>query len=209
MTMSNESENRAEKGRGGLSAKRCGVVAAALAAVVVGIVLWRFAASRSATANISPPASTQSSATAASRPSAPSTSQSAVVTAERPISASAAVAATPAPTMPATTSIAAMAPSPVPVAEPAPTQNRESGAPSESETLPAATALADRSGPLHPRIDEVTATRRMVAAHAPLQDPKVADPDSTGNRQILQTMLSKAIIRRDTNAANAAARQGN
>ena len=55
-------------------------------------------------------------------------------------------------------------------------------------------------------IDEVTGTRRMIAAHEPLRNPEVADPDSAGNRTILQTMLSKAIIRRDMNATAATAK---
>lgn len=40
---------------------------------------------------------------------------------------------------------------------------------------------------------EVAATRRMYAAHAPLRTPQVADPDSVPNRQILQTMVMKAM----------------
>lgn len=56
---------------------------------------------------------------------------------------------------------------------------------------------------MYPRISEVDGTHRMIEAHAPLRKPEVANPDSTGNRRILQTMLSKAIIRRDTNAGNA------
>jgi hypothetical protein len=35
----------------------------------------------------------------------------------------------------------------------------------------------------------------MVLAHAPLRDPKVADPDSAENRQVLQTMVAKAFAR--------------
>jgi hypothetical protein len=37
----------------------------------------------------------------------------------------------------------------------------------------------------------------MIAAHAPLRAPAVADPDSPENRVILQTMLSKALTRKD------------
>ena len=48
---------------------------------------------------------------------------------------------------------------------------------------------------LPPRIDEVTATERMVDAHATLRKPEVASPDSAGNRRILQTMLNKALVR--------------
>jgi hypothetical protein len=33
----------------------------------------------------------------------------------------------------------------------------------------------------------------MYMAHASLRTPEVADPDSTTNRQILQTMIAKAL----------------
>jgi hypothetical protein len=35
----------------------------------------------------------------------------------------------------------------------------------------------------------------MYMAHAPLRDPAVADPDSEQNRQILQSMVTKALSR--------------
>lgn len=37
------------------------------------------------------------------------------------------------------------------------------------------------------------ATARMYAAHASLRTPEVADPDSTANKQILSTMVAKAL----------------
>lgn len=43
------------------------------------------------------------------------------------------------------------------------------------------------------RPTEIAATARMYAAHAPLRTPEVADPDSPGNRRILQTMIGKAL----------------
>lgn len=46
-----------------------------------------------------------------------------------------------------------------------------------------------------PQNPEVLATRRMYGAHAPLRTPEVADPDSEANRQILQTMVEKALQR--------------
>lgn len=53
------------------------------------------------------------------------------------------------------------------------------------ETAPAAvTALPSA---------EIAATARMYAAHAPLRVPELADPDSTTNKQILQTMVAKAL----------------
>lgn len=40
---------------------------------------------------------------------------------------------------------------------------------------------------------ELIATARMYAAHASLRTPEVADPDSQSNKQILQTMVLKAL----------------
>jgi hypothetical protein len=47
----------------------------------------------------------------------------------------------------------------------------------------------------------------MYAAHAPLRAPEVADPDSTANRQVLQTMVTKALARAGTAAPVVAARK--
>lgn len=33
----------------------------------------------------------------------------------------------------------------------------------------------------------------MIQAHAPLRDPRIADPNSPENRQILQAMVMKAL----------------
>lgn len=44
---------------------------------------------------------------------------------------------------------------------------------------------------------EEQATSRMIEAHAPLRVPAVADPDSKENRVVLQTMLHKALIRKE------------
>jgi len=41
--------------------------------------------------------------------------------------------------------------------------------------------------------DPVLATRRMIAAHAQLRDPSVADPDAVGNQRAFQTMITKAL----------------
>lgn len=46
--------------------------------------------------------------------------------------------------------------------------------------------------PLPPNSNEV-ATNRMYLAHASLRTPEVADPDSVTNREILQTMIGKAL----------------
>lgn len=40
---------------------------------------------------------------------------------------------------------------------------------------------------------ESLATARMYAAHAPLREPTVANPDSAENREILRTMAFKAL----------------
>jgi len=42
-------------------------------------------------------------------------------------------------------------------------------------------------------LNELHASARMYAAHAPLRAPEVADPDSPANRGILQAMVAKAI----------------
>lgn len=55
-------------------------------------------------------------------------------------------------------------------------------------------------------IDEVKATRQMVAAHEPLRKPEVANPDSTPNREILQTMVTKALARAKADQAKDAAK---
>ena len=48
---------------------------------------------------------------------------------------------------------------------------------------------------------EVEATHQMIAAHAALRDPRVADPDSAENRMILQTMVLKALANRAPSTA--------
>lgn len=40
------------------------------------------------------------------------------------------------------------------------------------------------------------ATRRMIAAHAPLRTRDFADPDSEANRRILTQMMQKAVLRK-------------
>lgn len=67
-------------------------------------------------------------------------------------------------------------------------------------TKPTATsqATATAIGNLPPRIDEVVGTERMIAAHAELRKPEVANPDSAGNRRVLDIMLRKALLRAET-----------
>ena len=43
---------------------------------------------------------------------------------------------------------------------------------------------------------EAIATEQMIAAHASLRAPEVADPDSVANRKILQDMILKALVRK-------------
>ncbi len=40
---------------------------------------------------------------------------------------------------------------------------------------------------------EVEATHRMIAAHVPLREPSVADPDSPENMAVLQSMLTQLL----------------
>ena len=72
-----------------------------------------------------------------------------------------------------------------------------------AKTEPAAILLAPAATPSQPAsaassaasTGEVAATRRMYGAHAPLRTQAVANPDSEQNRQILQTMVTKALVR--------------
>jgi len=60
---------------------------------------------------------------------------------------------------------------------------------------PAATQVTLAPAPGKP--DEVAGTKRMYAAHAPLRTRSAVDPDSEQNRQVLQTMVTKALSRAD------------
>jgi hypothetical protein len=74
-------------------------------------------------------------------------------------------------------------------------------APSSADPIPAVVPAAIAATPPQPPAGpvsqpaEVRATRAMYMAHAPLRDPAVADPDSEQNRQILQSMVTKALSR--------------
>lgn len=63
--------------------------------------------------------------------------------------------------------------------------------PIEPSSQPIATQVLDTK-PQTPNA-EIAATARMYAAHASLRTPEVADPDSRANKQILQTMVLKAL----------------
>ena len=58
-----------------------------------------------------------------------------------------------------------------------------------------AKAEAPARAPEPPAQSNLAATARMYAAHASLRVPEVADPDSKTNREILQTMVTKALAR--------------
>lgn len=68
---------------------------------------------------------------------------------------------------------------------------------SEADIPQTRSETANRSRPNQ----EVVATRRMYLAHAPLRQQAIADPDSSENRRILQTMVLKAM--RTTNRSPA------
>jgi hypothetical protein len=66
--------------------------------------------------------------------------------------------------------------------------------PSVAPTAAATPTQPSAAGPV-PQSAEVRSTRAMYMAHAPLRAPAVADPDSEQNRQILQSMVTKALSR--------------
>jgi hypothetical protein len=57
-------------------------------------------------------------------------------------------------------------------------------------------AVAKPAPPANPAV--MAATERMYLAHASLRTPEVADPDSASNRQILNTMVEKALKRSES-----------
>jgi hypothetical protein len=66
----------------------------------------------------------------------------------------------------------------------------------QAAVAPAATeATPSAPTPDESAIPEAVGTRRMYGAHAPLRTPAVANPDSEQNRRILQTMVTKALVR--------------
>ncbi len=64
--------------------------------------------------------------------------------------------------------------------------------PAASAPLPPA-ATAAPAPPAPQQAQEIAGTEHMYLAHASLRTPEVADPDSATNRQILQTMVGKAL----------------
>jgi hypothetical protein len=76
-----------------------------------------------------------------------------------------------------------------PMTAPVPVAQQPAAAPAPApEMKPPAAPVRVAENPA-----ELAATARMYAAHAPLRVPEVADPDSATNKQILQTMVTKAL----------------
>ncbi len=162
------------------------VVLAVVLAAVALVVVWRHTRTQPANAVATKPVTSPAAAVA--------------TTSRQPSPASAA----PSPTSPlATSGAVTAAPAAAPLPAPMPAVPPIAAAPAPEPTVPAteptpttsATTAAVQTAPALPHIDEVTATRRMILAHAPLRDPKVADPDSVENRQVLETMVAKALAR--------------
>jgi hypothetical protein len=66
---------------------------------------------------------------------------------------------------------------------------------SADEADPASTAAGSFLPEPGDTSEQVAATRRMYTAHAPLREAEVADPDSAANREVLETMVRKALQR--------------
>ena len=154
-----------------------------VAAVVFGLIaaaLWR----------IFPRQRIESHVPIAVKPRAVAPADGAIVPEKpRPVAASSAAPSTaamspPVPTPVASTLIALPAPAVTPASS-------TSDATDQSQPL---MSSASQPQPLS-QSDSILATQRMYLAHASLRTPEVADPDSVGNRQILQTMLAKALAR--------------
>lgn len=66
----------------------------------------------------------------------------------------------------------------------------------ESPPIPAAASTSPSAPAPRPAEQEsanAAATERMIMAHASLRVPEIADPDSKSNREILGTMVAKAL----------------
>ncbi|HET7535061.1 MAG TPA: hypothetical protein VFJ90_01305 [Candidatus Didemnitutus sp.] len=96
---------------------------------------------------------------------------------------------------------APVAAAPVPQAKPV-AVTTSSAAPASVTSSPAPVASAAATPPPESKAEEL-GTARMYAAHAALRVPEVADPDSKTNRQILQTMVSKALARQASQSSPA------
>jgi hypothetical protein len=76
--------------------------------------------------------------------------------------------------------------------------------PASTAADPSATRPPDDGPPPDsPLAREAAGTERMYEAHAPLRTPDFANADSAANRQVLQTMVLKALGHRDNKTTNA------
>lgn len=154
------------------------VTAVAAAFLLAAIGVWYFA--RTSTAQLAtttvenPPGLSEAEPAAATAPIAAATEQSPLA----PLTADPARSQV----QPATSPVAAPPSAAVVFTGVEPDQSK---APDEE----AAAAEPEAPAP----VDEIVATQRMYMAHAPLRTPEVADPDSASNKQILQTMVQKAL----------------
>jgi hypothetical protein len=72
----------------------------------------------------------------------------------------------------------------------------QSGTNTTSQTTPTPAAPDEVPTPKNWEANENTeGTQRMYLAHASLRMPEVADPDSSTNREVLQAMVQKALLR--------------
>lgn len=162
------------------------VALGAVLAIVAALLLWR-RQNEVRTATPKPAAATPA-VVAAPRTAAPTTTIS--------------QKAPPAPRLPSAEAqpaagVAASAAAPAPALPEAP----DAAAPvAPASSTPTPAAKPETPAPVS---SEVLATRRMVAAHAPLRAPEEANPDSATNRRILETMVQKALLRADQKSAPA------
>jgi hypothetical protein len=95
---------------------------------------------------------------------------------------------------PLATTTSAPVDKPLGILAPAPAQTSSPTLQASPQSTSTSVAGASAQQPPLP-VSEVTATHQMIEAHAPLRTSEVADPDSATNRQVLQAMVTKALIR--------------
>jgi hypothetical protein len=85
------------------------------------------------------------------------------------------------------------------------TQPAASAAPADTAEAPVEGASsADEPAPevIDNSSRQVLAMHSMIMAHASLRTPEETDPDSKENKEIMQTMITKALAARDASKAN-------
>ena len=66
----------------------------------------------------------------------------------------------------------------------------------EAPTKPSEPIVPKKAPPIsEARTQAINGTQQMILAHASLRAPEVTNPDSETNRQVLQTMVAKALAR--------------